>query len=173
MGVQWRLRIFNEREFTMTAAARLFSVSDFIRPSDGEPVRSVVLETEESVIVVWYVRPGQEIATHVHSHGQDTWAVLSGSADYYQGRSGVVTRLKAGEIAVAKPGQVYGAINTDSTEPFTFVFDIKAMLPFSRLLITALRRVGGTEKIASSGIFTRSMPLYNQPKVFSCCMLSE
>jgi len=53
----------------------------------------------------------------------------------------VVIRLKAGEIAVAKPGQVHGAINTDSTEPFTFVFDIKAMLPFSRLLITALRRV--------------------------------
>jgi len=70
----------------MIAAARLFSVSDFIHPSDGEPVRSVVLETEESVIVVWYVRPGQEIATHVHPHGQDTWTVLSGSANYYQGR---------------------------------------------------------------------------------------
>ena len=60
----------------MTAALRIFSVSDFVRPSDGEPVRSVVLETEESVIVVWYVCPGQEIAAHVHPSGQDTWTVL-------------------------------------------------------------------------------------------------
>lgn len=104
----------------MTTAARIFSVSEFTRPSDGEPIRSVVLETEESVIVVWYVRPGQEIAAHVHPHGQDTWTVLSGSADYYQG-SGVVTKLQAGEIAVAKHGQVHGAINTDSEVPFIFV----------------------------------------------------
>jgi quercetin dioxygenase-like cupin family protein len=104
----------------MTASLRIFSVSDFVRPSNGEPIRSVVLETENSVIVVWYVRPGQEIAAHVHPHGQDTWTVLSGSADYSQG-NGVVTRIKAGEIAVAKPGQVHGAMNTDSTEPFVFV----------------------------------------------------
>jgi quercetin dioxygenase-like cupin family protein len=92
----------------------------FARPSDGEPIRSVVLETEESTIVVWHVRPGQEIAAHVHPHGQDTWTVLSGSAGYYQG-SGVVTKLQAGEIAVAKPGQVHGAMNTDSKESFIFV----------------------------------------------------
>lgn len=104
----------------MTTEVRIFSVSEFVRPSDGEPIRSVVLETEESVIVVWYVRPGQEIAAHVHPNGQDTWTVLSGSADYYQG-VGVASKLKAGEIAVAKPGQVHGVINTDSTEPFIFV----------------------------------------------------
>jgi len=33
----------------------------------------------------------------------------------------VVTQLKAGDIAVAKTGQVHGAMNTDSTEPFIFV----------------------------------------------------
>ena len=104
----------------MTTARRVFSVSEFIRPSDGEPIRSVVLETEASVIVVWYAHPGQEIAAHVHPHGQDTWTVLAGSADYYLG-NGEVTRLKAGEIAVAKKGQEHGVINTDTVEPFIFV----------------------------------------------------
>lgn len=66
----------------MTAGVRIFSVSEFVRSSNGEPIRLVVLETEESVIVVWYVRPGQEIAAHIHPQGQDTWTVLSGSADY-------------------------------------------------------------------------------------------
>ena len=112
--------ILMNEDIAMTIAARKFVVSEFACPSDGEPIRSVVLETEESVIVVWHVLPGQELAAHVHSHGQDIWTVLSGSADYYQG-NGVVTKLKAGEIAVAKPGQVHGALNTDAKDPFVFV----------------------------------------------------
>ncbi|MBA3059682.1 cupin domain-containing protein [Rhodoferax sp.] len=104
----------------MTTESRIFTVSELTHPSDGEPILSVVLETVETVIVVYHVLPGQEIAAHVHPHGQDTWTVLSGSAGYYQG-SGVVTKLQAGEIAVAKPGQVHGAINADPEEPFIFV----------------------------------------------------
>ncbi|MCR4287602.1 MAG: cupin domain-containing protein [Deltaproteobacteria bacterium] len=103
----------------MEVASRIFSIEKFIRPSDGKPIRSEVLVTEESVVVVWHVRPGQEIAAHVHPHGQDTWTVISGTAEYYQG-DGVVARLKAGEIAVAKSGQVHGAMNSGS-EPFIFI----------------------------------------------------
>jgi quercetin dioxygenase-like cupin family protein len=103
----------------MNIESRIFSVAEYAQPSEGEPIRSVVLETAESVIVVWHVRPGQEIAAHVHPHGQDTWTVLSGSAEYFQG-NGVVCNLKANEVAVAKPGQVHGAKNVGS-EPFVFV----------------------------------------------------
>lgn len=103
----------------MIAETRLFPVADFIQPSDDLPIRSVVLETEEAIIVVWYVNPGQEIATHVHPHGQDTWTVLSGTADYFQG-DGVVSRIKANDITVAKPNQVHGA-KTVGNSPFIFV----------------------------------------------------
>jgi mannose-6-phosphate isomerase-like protein (cupin superfamily) len=58
------------------------------------------------------------IASHVH-HGQDTWTVISGEAEYHQG-NGIVTHLKAGDIAIAKPGQVHGAMNS-GPEPFIFV----------------------------------------------------
>jgi quercetin dioxygenase-like cupin family protein len=71
------------------------------------------------VIVVWHVLPGQEIAAHVHPNGQDTWTVLSGAAEYFQG-NGLVRALRANEIAVAKRGQVHGARN-DGSEPFVFV----------------------------------------------------
>lgn len=104
---------------SMEATSRIFSIAKFLHPSDGEPIRSVVLVTEEAAIVVWHVRPGQEITAHVHPHGQDTWMVISGVAEYYQG-GGVVTLLKAGEVAVARPGQAHGAMNSGS-EPFTFV----------------------------------------------------
>lgn len=103
----------------MTIESRVFSVADYVRPSEDEPIRSVVLETAESVIVVWHVRPGQEITAHVHPNGQDTWTVLSGVAEYFQG-NGVVRAVKAHEIAVAMPGQVHGARNI-GTEPFVFV----------------------------------------------------
>lgn len=103
----------------MIIESRIFSVADYAQPSEGEPIRSVVLETAESVIVVWHLRPGQEIAAHVHPHGQDTWTVLSGSAEYFQG-NGTVCNLKANEVAIAKPGQVHGAKN-DGSEPFVFV----------------------------------------------------
>lgn len=103
----------------MHLESRTFPVADFIQPSEGDPIRSVVLETPDSVIVVWHVRPGQEIPAHIHPNGQDTWTVLSGAAEYFQG-DGVVCGLKASEIAVARPGQVHGARNTGE-EDFVFV----------------------------------------------------
>jgi quercetin dioxygenase-like cupin family protein len=57
----------------MTVESRIFSVAEYVQPSEGEPIRSVVLETRDSIIVVWHVHPGQEIAAHIHPHGQDTW----------------------------------------------------------------------------------------------------
>jgi len=106
-------------ELSMTAESRIFSVADYMQPSEGEPVRSVVLETPDSVIVVWHLHPGQEIAAHTHPNGQDTWTVLSGVADYFQGDR-IVRPLMKGDIAVARRGQVHGARNI-GTEPFVFV----------------------------------------------------
>ncbi len=103
----------------MSLESRVFTVAEYVRPSEGDPIRSVVLETAQSVIVVWHVHPGQEIAAHIHPQGQDTWTVLSGVAEYYQG-DGDICKLKAGEIAVAKQGQIHGARNIGS-EPFVFV----------------------------------------------------
>ena len=60
-------------------AARVFSVSDFVQVSAGEPIRSVVSESADAVIVMWHVLPGQCIRPHVHPGGQDSWVVLAGA----------------------------------------------------------------------------------------------
>lgn len=99
--------------------SRVFSIEQHVRPSDVEPIRSVVRETNDSAVIVWHAYPGQEIAAHIHPHGQDTWTVISGEAEYYQG-DGIVSHIKAGDIAIAKPGQVHGAFNSGSG-PFVFV----------------------------------------------------
>jgi quercetin dioxygenase-like cupin family protein len=103
----------------MDAEARLFSVADFVQPSEDIPIRSVVLETSDAVIVVWYVVPGQEIPAHVHPNGQDTWTVLSGMAEYFKGH-GETEIIKPNDIAVARPKQVHGAKNLGD-DPFVFV----------------------------------------------------
>lgn len=103
----------------MDNEARIFPIAEFIQPSDEMPIRSVVLESAESVIVVWHVQPGQEIAAHVHPQGQDTWTVLSGTADYYQG-DGTIRQIKPYDIVVARANQVHGA-KTLGRVPLIFV----------------------------------------------------
>ena len=99
---------------------RIFQVTDHLQPSEGEPIRSVVNETGDAVVVAWVVKPGQRIKPHVQPGGQDTWTVISGVGDYQVDASGATMRLKAGDIAVAPTGAVHGLLNTGS-EDFVFV----------------------------------------------------
>ena len=99
---------------------RVFRVADHLQPSDGEPIRSVVLETEDAAIVAWTVKPHQRISPHVHPRGQDTWTVISGVGDYQVDAAGATVRIAAGDIATAPAGAVHGLINTGSVD-FVFV----------------------------------------------------
>lgn len=100
---------------------RLFHSEKFFQPTnDGEPVRSVVFESKEAVVVAWHVNPGQRIAAHVHPHGQDTWTILSGRGYYQLNHAGETVMINAGDVVVAKTGSVHGVVN-DGTEPLRFI----------------------------------------------------
>jgi quercetin dioxygenase-like cupin family protein len=94
---------------------RVFHVADHLQPNhDGEPIRSVVHETDEAAIVAWTVKPGQRISPHVHPSGQDTWTVIAGEGEYQVDASGATLHIAAGDIAVAPVGAVHGVLNTGS-----------------------------------------------------------
>ena len=99
---------------------RVYETADFVQVSDTEPIRSVVTESAHAVVVMWHVLPGQSIAPHVHPDGQDTWTVLAGQADYILDAQGSTRPLAPGQIAVARAGEVHGAINRGAV-PFEFV----------------------------------------------------
>ncbi|MCP9931464.1 cupin domain-containing protein [Cyanobium sp. AMD-g] len=99
---------------------RHFHALDFMQPSDDEPIRSVITETAEAVVVAWYVKPGQRIAAHVHPAGQDTWTILSGRGDYQMEASGASLAISAGDVVVAPKGCVHGVSNSGE-EPLTFI----------------------------------------------------
>ena len=99
---------------------RSFTVSDFLRPSQGEPIRSVITESADAAVVAWHVEPGQRITPHVHPTGQDTWIVISGVGEYQHTAEGNSIPLRAGEVFVAHRGQVHGVLNTGET-PLVFV----------------------------------------------------
>ena len=90
---------------------RIFKSADFFQPSTGDPIRSVVSESVDAVVVAWHVAPGQTIQPHVHPGGQDVWTILSGSGKYISAASGETREVRAGDIAVATSGQVHGVIN--------------------------------------------------------------
>lgn len=100
--------------------ARAFSTSDFFIPSDNEPLRTVVKETDMAVIVAWLVLPGQQIRPHIHPQGQDTWTILSGSGEYITDLDGTLQKVSAGDVVVAYTNDVHGVINNGS-EPLRFI----------------------------------------------------
>lgn len=104
----------------MMASTRIFKSTDFFQPTEGEPIRSVVTETEHATVVAWYVKPGQTIAPHVHPHGQDSWTILSGQGTYYLDIIGTTTTIVAGDVVIAPIGCVHGVVNTGD-EPLQFI----------------------------------------------------
>lgn len=101
--------------------SRIFSSDAFMQPTrEGEPIRSVVTQSQEATVVAWHVGPGQRIAAHMHPHGQDTWTVLSGAGLYQMHESGSSRPIAAGDVAVAHAGEVHGVYNPH-TEPLRFI----------------------------------------------------
>jgi quercetin dioxygenase-like cupin family protein len=99
---------------------RIFHSEHFFVPAAGEPVRTVVTQTAEAVVVAWHVAPGQSIRAHVHPSGQDTWTVLSGSGRYFVAADGSTLAIGAGDVAVAPVGAVHGVIN-DGARDLTII----------------------------------------------------
>ncbi|MGL5081725.1 MAG: cupin domain-containing protein [Microcoleaceae cyanobacterium] len=102
------------------STTRIFNSSKFFQPTDGEPIRSVITESQDAVVVAWYIKPGQEIPAHIHPHGQDTWTILTGQGNYYLDRAGATRPIVAGDVVVAPVGCVHGVFN-HGEEPLVFV----------------------------------------------------
>jgi quercetin dioxygenase-like cupin family protein len=99
---------------------RIFNSTEFFQPADGEPIRAVVTESAEAVVVAWYIKPGQEIAAHIHPNGQDTWTILAGKGEYFLDRDGNRQVITAGDVVVAPFGCVHGVFN-NGNEPLVFI----------------------------------------------------
>ncbi|ARJ65131.1 cupin [Magnetospirillum sp. ME-1] len=97
---------------------RIVSIQEHTHPNPEQVERVVVAQSEQTALVVWHLLPGQEIAAHRHPHGQDTWVVISGEAEYLLG-GGETRMIKAGDLAIAAPGQTHGARNRGAV-PFVF-----------------------------------------------------
>jgi quercetin dioxygenase-like cupin family protein len=99
---------------------RIFKSSQFLQPTDEEPIRSVVTESKNAAVVAWYIKPGQEIAAHIHPSGQDTWTILKGKGDYYLDQIGTTKTIVTGDVVIAPVGCVHGVLNSGD-EPLVFI----------------------------------------------------
>jgi quercetin dioxygenase-like cupin family protein len=102
------------------ATQRLYHFSEHIQPSRDEPIRSVIAASDDAVVVAWHVKPGQQIAPHVHPRGQDTWTILMGRGEYQLDADGETIEILQGDVVVAHRGEVHGVYN-DGDEPLIFI----------------------------------------------------
>jgi quercetin dioxygenase-like cupin family protein len=100
--------------------SRIYKSTDFFQPVNGEPIRSVITESKEATVVGWYIQPGQEICSHIHPHGQDTWTILSGKGEYFLDSAGTKKSIVAGDVVIAHTGCVHGVFN-HGDEPLIFI----------------------------------------------------
>ena len=100
--------------------SRIFNSTAFFQPTDGEPVRSVVTQSKNAVVVAWHIKQGQEIPLHIHPHGQDTWTILSGKGRYFLDINRTTRPITAGDVVVAHTGEAHGVFN-DCPEPLMFI----------------------------------------------------
>jgi len=98
---------------------RLFTLSTYLQPSEGEPIRSVISRTDDAAVIAWHVNPGQHLPAHSHPTGQDTWIILSGTGTYQLDKEGTTRLIKAGDVVIAPRGAVHGVFN-HGTEPLIF-----------------------------------------------------
>ncbi len=105
---------------------RIFNSSKFFQSSEGEPIRSVIAESPDAVVVAWYIQPGQEIAAHIHPQGQDTWTILSGRGDYYLDQAGNKQSIEMGDVVIAPAGSVHGVFNSGD-ESLVFISVVSPM----------------------------------------------
>jgi quercetin dioxygenase-like cupin family protein len=100
---------------------RIFNSTEFFQPTDDlEPIRSVITESPDAVIVAWHILPGQAIAAHIHPQGQDTWTILAGVGEYYLDQMGNTQPIAPGDVVIAPIGAVHGVAN-HGIEPLRFI----------------------------------------------------
>jgi quercetin dioxygenase-like cupin family protein len=99
--------------------ARIFTLETYVSFSDRAATVTEIIQTENSSIAIWGVKPGQIVQAHCHPDGQDTWVMLRGTLTYYLG-NGQSQILNAGQVAIAEKNQIHGALN-EGIEDAVFV----------------------------------------------------
>ncbi len=118
---------------------RIFKSNECFQSNDNaEPIRSVIMESADATIVAWSLNPRQQIPSHIHPKGQDTWTILNGTGQYYLDELGNCETIVAGDIVIAKIGEVHGVRN-HGDQTLTF---ISIVAPFE----------AGYEKITSDRV---------------------
>ena len=90
---------------------RKFNSEEYYKIDKDEPIRSIVSQSDDMVVVAWILKPGQEIKPHIHPHGQDTWQVVSGIGEYITNDKGNRMPIAQGDIMVARRGEIHGVFN--------------------------------------------------------------
>ena len=100
----------NNHPTTTRMNGRIFTAAEAVEFSDEHAEMTQISETSDSAVFVWGVKPGQEVAPHIHPDGQDTWVIIQGTLTYHLG-DGQSKQIDAGQVDVAPERTVHGGVN--------------------------------------------------------------
>jgi quercetin dioxygenase-like cupin family protein len=103
---------------------RIFKVLAML-PRKGTTFRELIY-TDNHEIHFWRIQPGEWIYPHTHPHSDDIWYIIQGAGEYYTGAD-ETRRFKAGDIGIAKPGEVHGVYNSGPED--ILILSVLAPLP--------------------------------------------
>ena len=98
---------------------RIYNIVDYEKEDENIPVKTVINTTNDSITVVWVVKPGQSVKCHKHSNADDIWYVLEGEGLFHC-QVGKETLVKAGDVIINKAGDCHGVTN-NSNKDFKFL----------------------------------------------------
>ena len=101
------------------AAERIFTLSEVAKSSDSEATKTLFASHKHSNSVMWVVKPGQQVMSHMHTVSDDIWIVMQGTGLFHP-EPGQDVRVSAGQVIVNPAGTCHGVTN-DGDEDFVFV----------------------------------------------------
>lgn len=105
---------------------RCFKLADVVQFGD-KAVKTVFYKTDATSGSVWGIRPGQEVAAHEHTEGDDFWVCVQGEGVFFPAPGEEVPVAK-GDLIISAKGMCHGLRNT-GTEDFIFVSVVAPVPP--------------------------------------------
>ncbi|EKY28213.1 cupin domain-containing protein [Clostridium celatum] len=79
---------------------RIFKLNQVAIGNDNQATKTPFYSTDSTSGVVWVVKPGQKVPTHMHTTSDDVWICMQGKGVFYP-EEGKEVEISKGDIIVS------------------------------------------------------------------------
>ena len=99
--------------------SRIFKLNEIAVGNNEQATKTPFYSTDSTSGVIWVVKPGQKVPTHMHTTSDDVWICMQGKGIFYP-EQGKEIEISKGDIIVSAKNEHHGMLNTGD-EDFIFI----------------------------------------------------